>query len=87
MGQDDVRQSLNNLNKALEQAEAANQEQKVAMDGLQSEVREALAAPESTDGHSLLARLEASLAQFEVDHPVLADAIQEAIASLSNAGV
>ncbi len=87
MGQEDVRQSLEKLNVALERAEATDTAQKEALDNLHADVQQALAAPENADGRSLLARLEASLVHFGAEHPGLGLAVQEAIAALSNAGV
>ncbi len=87
MDREDVRKSLENLSATLDQVEATSPAQKAAMDSLQSDVQQALAAPENTDGRSLLARLEASLAHFGAEYPGLNLAVQEAIATLSNAGV
>ena len=87
MDQEDVRQSLEKLDTELEQAEATTPAQKEAMDNLHADVRQALTSPERTDGQSLLARLEASLVHFGAEHPGLDLAVQEAITTLSNAGV
>ncbi|HID50629.1 MAG TPA: DUF4404 family protein [Anaerolineae bacterium] len=87
MGQEDIQQSLEKLHTELEQAEATSPAQKEAMDNLHADVKQALVAPDSTDGRSLLARLEASLVHFGAEHPGLGLAVQEAIATLSNAGV
>ena len=87
MDQEDVRQSLQKLDTELEQTKATTPAQKEAIDNLHADVKQALATPESADGRSLLARLEASLVHLGAEHPGLGMAVQEAIATLSNAGV
>jgi hypothetical protein len=89
---DNHRRALEALHQELQATEPANESMKAHIETLKDQINDAVSAPdEPAHGpeilHGLRETLERSIDDFAAYHPALAEAIREAINTLSNTGV
>lgn len=82
-----IREMLEQLRNELAQFEPASEQQQITLDGINSQVQEWLADPDDSQEPDLQDRLEEALLLFEADHPRLTEVLNQAITTLTVAGV
>lgn len=89
MPRERLRETLEELERELENAEAVDDRTRERLDHVVGEVQELLEeSTEPRDEHrSLLERLRGATREFEKDHPALAEAVGRVATALSNMGI
>jgi hypothetical protein len=86
----DLRETLENLRRELEQTETSDETSQQLLARLKADVEVALNQldrGETQEAHTLAARLGEGMAEFEATHPDLTTALSAVITSLSNMGL
>lgn len=90
MTEKSLQELLDELHSQIETARAVSPEELTRLRDLEADIRALLERNGAADAEpqpSLLHQLEERIAAFEVTHPVLAAALSEVAAILSNAGI
>jgi len=86
----DLRQQLEQLHDAIENAEKVDEDGRRLLVDLDYHIRELLARSETAELRpraGLAAGLEDAIRHFEVTHPALTSALSDLLTALSNAGI
>jgi hypothetical protein len=87
MPQDDLQQSLRNLNDEIDKTQTDDEEKQAILDEIKTHVEKVLDDPDGPYHLDLPEPLERAYILFEHDHPSLAGAIEVTINSLSAMGL
>lgn len=88
MPNEKLRKSIKNLRDEIDRIDSSNVAAKEKMNQLLGELEDRLDHPEqSEDSQKLMDKLEGMIAEYEVKHPRLAEAMEEILVTLSNMGI